>query len=87
MLWKHRRLHQITKIATRDKTITQLPEKISNYFHRFYSDLYHLPTGDTEGERTQRTTFIWDHLNNNIATTLMQDTVEELETPISLEEL
>ncbi|CAH2220482.1 Hypothetical predicted protein, partial [Pelobates cultripes] len=42
---------------------------------------------DTEGKRAQCTTLIQDYLNNHIANTLTQDSVEELETPISLDKL
>ncbi|CAH2315719.1 Hypothetical predicted protein [Pelobates cultripes] len=87
MLQKKRHMCHISKLKTKEQTITQFLDKITELFQEYYHTLYNLSTETSSDSIHRRERRITEYLQKHGTKTLSQDTAEELEAPISMEEL
>ncbi|CAH2223214.1 endonuclease reverse transcriptase, partial [Pelobates cultripes] len=78
---------QVHALRTTQGTLTQFPEEIASEFQRFYTQLYNTRGDEDRISRTTRKTDTTDYLVGFQPDTLTPEEAEELDTPITEEEL
>ncbi|CAH2284018.1 Hypothetical predicted protein, partial [Pelobates cultripes] len=87
VLQQKRRQHHVHKIQFHTQEVTRNPDKVHKAFQNYYADLYNLAQSKQDGNSPIHRSRIEKYLDQNVPSKLSPQQAEELEQPLTLEEL